>query len=383
MNKKSLVTEFYKTIKLVTNSIIVTCAALILIGLPTIEDVNIYQEAVEEIVAIKKACREIIEYETSFVEKRYGEQISIIKNTFDELPLSLMRRYGNSPLSPNYSIGSAYSHLVQGQVWRFSNLSLPRFNYNLESTIDTTKLRQLYLDTKRTLRVDRWSFSECRKSKVHILFFKNGEEFNSNDYFELRCSGSILNSTSINEIRDNEKNILKKHNILSDSLEINVFPRLRHPRIWESIENLNFNEAEITLREKAKEKNESKSKSLSIFGFSIPSLYAAVIGPIVLMSLLLFLLIHLRALNKELENVKERKERVAYPWIGIYKDKWSSIMFLFLIVVLPLVACGLIIYASNLCILLKLISGALFFSIIGYTGYEIINTTKAIKSSYF
>lgn len=98
-----------------------------------------------------------------------------------------------------------------------------------------------------------------------------------------------------------------------------------------------------------------------------------------LISLLLFLLIHLRALDKELKKIKEKE---VYPWIGIYKDKTSSRIFLILIVILPLISCITVIYIFNFITLLKLFFEVLFSSIIGYMGYEIINITKTIKSSY-
>lgn len=378
-------TEFYKNVKLIYNSIIVTSVALIIIVLPTSVNSNKYDLAVKEIQNIRETKEEIKNIEDNKISKHYGNSLNFIEDIL-QLPFqNLTIKYEDNVSNPklndeNYGISSFL-------FWSTINLKKFEIGPNFKSRVDLTALKKWHSKNRsegKLSEVTGWSFSGSAGFNTNITLLKDRLFIHPIIDFELKDGGYIpifddTNSSNIEYIFDVlEKNNLlrgKKNEYITSNYKINTCPQLNNPEIWIDIQDSTLDEAELYLIDKSENLKKLQTKPLSILGFSIPTSYTAIVGPIVLISLLFFLCLHIKQLKIELTKAEEKKR---YPWIGIFDDKISKLVFRLLVQLLPIVACFMVLFSSdfNICIDVTLIF--IFTFLILFIGNEIVKNSEYI-----
>lgn len=368
-------TEFYKSIKLINNSIIISSLTLLLIGLPSTVESNKYAEAVQEIESIKEVRAEIRSKEKDYLKTIYRDTLSFISKTFDDLPYE--------PI--DFGIGSKQHYQIGDPNWGIDNIkfwgSFPFFKLNLgselQSTINNKKLRKWYEETIKNSIADSWAITPSSEG-IKIVLVKDEKIVDDKIFFITKPLGGQWadekRKSIITEILD--KNKLLIENIENSNIFIKSCPRLKNDEIWFDVKDKKLDEVELYLIEKSKDKKKSQTKPLSIFGFSIPSIYAWLIGPLIIISLLIFLAIHVNQLKIGIKSDK----KLSYPWIGVYDGLLNRLVFIFIIFVLPCFASFLALNFSNLQSFEKLLIGLSYFIIISGLGYTIFKNTTAIIS---
>lgn len=136
---------------------------------------------------------------------------------------------------------------------------------------------------------------------------------------------------------------LRDQNLVYDSVDkINALPALR--RVWKLVDGLDVDVVRPTLSLEAEKRDAELEDDISILGMKIKSTVVIQAGPVLLASVLLYLLAHILHL-KEVAPGNERLLRES-PWMGVYNNRltmflmYSSTSALPIISTLWLVACS-------------------------------------------
>ena len=358
--------------------------ALILIGFPSTIETNKFADAIQEIEKIREVKEEIKLKEKEFGKKLYGDTINFISKVFDDIPFEPVKFNANG--WSNYEIGDLNFGVNNGNFWRSFQFIKFNFNSKLENIVDIENLNKWFKEKNKNGLANGWGFTPAMDS-VNIVLLKNGELIDDKTFFRIKHNGAYSlyeqSKNLITEILDsnnlmNENKMLDSSIYTSPTIFINTCPKLKNSEVWFDVRDKTINQAEIYLKEKSKDRNESQTKPLSILGFSVPSIYAWLLGPLVIITLLLFLTIHTNQLNVLLDKF-DKKE--TYPWIGVYDGFWNRLVFCFIIFGLPLISCFLALKSSNLETCTKVIIGFIYLTIIGAIGIKLIKITKNIISA--
>jgi len=115
-----------------------------------------------------------------------------------------------------------------------------------------------------------------------------------------------------------------------------LFPELH--RVTDLLSSADYSELENYLNQQASERN----SPINVFGLNIDSKLIGIWGVIVLLFIQIYFCMHYRAFIKQ----SRPEEDVIFPWIAMYNDSLSKIMFqasLFL----PVVVCGFMLYTQG------------------------------------
>lgn len=373
-------TDFYKNIKLINNSIIIGCIALILINLPADIEPNKYEEAVKELAIVPKVRKEIEEYERDLTRNQYGDKLNFISKILDDLPFEPIQRWTGKE-RPKRILNDINNGIDRIIFWSPYNIVKYEFDSDFESNFDVKKLRKWYLENNKTGKANGWGFTSAMDS-VNIVLLENNIPWETRTFHRIKYVKYSYSRKErlkyLEEQLDNNNLLIKDDSSINKAADLKTLPNLKNSLIWGDVKNQTMEDANSFLEAKAEEKRKSQAKPLTIFGFSIPSIYASFVGPIAIIALLFFMKIHLKQLKKELDKSFENK---TYPWIGIYSETQSRIVFTCLIVVLPLIACFLALYSSNYNLGLKLLSGSIYIGLIVIIGISMWNTTSSIIST--
>jgi len=116
-----------------------------------------------------------------------------------------------------------------------------------------------------------------------------------------------------------------------------VFPHLRNLSLWNRISLMSPDAADTFIQARL---DSMKNDTMSFFGISVDKGLALWMGPTVCLSVLLFLLLHLRHFA-----ALEGAEKVGgYPWIAFFPDSMSGALTVLSVLVLPAVANSILLY---------------------------------------
>jgi len=181
------------------------------------------------------------------------------------------------------------------------------------------------------------------RPKVNMKIRLYNEEGDYETYQPVLSASSEAAVTTLPEIQ----NYLYKESLLRDidSNQI-ALPQMR--LFWHELDDLKGDEIKATLEREAILESRRPARVLRLLGSELDGKILYVAAPLVIVSILFYMLIHVRHAERLTTNMgaDEVEQLRSFPWIGLYHDKLSRVMLFLVVGVLPVVAVASAFYAS-------------------------------------
>lgn len=332
--------ENLKSIRLIHNLIIVSCAALTILVFSKQPFQNIFDEALAELELILPAFNTMRNKEVELVHDFYRRSgtLSLLNETFNGLPFEPIGNY-------NWDFQRDRFEEIENRLvdtngsWFFTNMVV----YELDFENRTDQLRSWYQSCVKTAQA-----RNSRLIKWIIIYRGRGNKATLELYDGTGQAGGfsapILSETEITDSYLIAREIVFNNDLIQvvngDTV---TFPRLKE--VWDVVKPLTIGEAKDALLRHSRSSREQSAKPLSIFGLTIESRDASLFGPILVISLLVYLLAQVRHLASI--RPKDFKTLVFFPWVGFFDDLIGKVILLFTILIFPLISSVMIVIVSN------------------------------------
>lgn len=386
--------ESLKSARLVHRLIILVAATLIVVSMPQRNSSTKYADALAEFELLGPALERIPELCIEQLNAFYESQgtIQICFEAFDGLDLSGFQFNEEDELlscnPPRFGVGTKtplkrlYNYLLyiadcKLTIWNVDHKSLK---------LGLLKFRENHRDATTVIEVlingfeyqSDQSWYHRREDDLAIRILATGGGIYDN--FFLPDEGIWISHRGYKrETLTAAVDYLKKLKLL---VEINgereALPRLRN--VWDAVKYLDdVGDIFATLNQKAQEEKQASEQNVTVVGLSLPSTLLTVFGPVLLLTLFLYLW----AGVKHIESIKSSDPAMlsTFPWLATFDSRVGVFLLYCSLMVLPLTAIVLSVYSANFANgVLRLALTAAYLGSISIVAVFVLKTIKKINA---
>lgn len=373
--------ENLKSIRSIHNIIIVSCAALTILVFSKQPFQNIYDDALKEVKLILPTYETIRAKEVELVLDFYRENgiLNVLNETFQELPFEPLGNY-------NWDFQHDRFEQIENRLartngtWSFTNMIV--FDFNLENRVE--EFRAFYRSgvitaEARNSQLTKWTIEHRRPYREVTVALYDGAGQTGEFGIEL------LKKMEIKDNYPHARDMVLQNNLVKIVEEDTItFPLLKE--VWDVVKPLTIHEAKDALLRYAKTFREESAKPLSIFGLTIESRYASIVGPILVFSLLTYLLAHIKHFT-HLTSIEPKDLDLlrTFPWLGLFDNIIGKYILFFTILIFPLISALMIVMVSDYSLtrkwLLVSIYSIVFVLLSGYLQRAVYLLKQELKQS--
>ncbi len=389
-----MIEESLKSAQFAQRLALLVCATLLFFAFSTSTSVNEYRLALEELERIEFALPEVDRLHGIQVSDFYREQglLKVFQEEFHDIDTTDLSILVLLSLNDKRTFGIPGIRGTIGAIYKY--LSTTAVSERLEVyTVNLVDLRAAIKSFRnsttgfdRVLTVvlsgekgDFSSIKEAGQTRITIDTTQPGLPGTYEHYISGRDGMPIVRYTSVQYLEPTVAiEMLRGQQLVYDSGDrLDALPLLR--RVWGLINKHDTDIVRPMLNLEADRRKAELERDITILGMKIESTTLIQTGPVLLASVLLYLLAHII----HLKNIAAGNERVLResPWMGIYSDRLAMCLMYISIAALPIVSTLLLVVRSNTSVLQKIFYGIIYTAVFSTISYFLTKHTRQMNQA--